>query len=159
MSKLNFHNKLYEDGHKVLTENIVDASAVQGEEASVTVVTNPTSGAVTFQFVVPQGEQGETGPTGPTGADGAVGPTGEQGLVGPTGETGPTGAEGAVGPTGPTGSEGAQGPTGPQGKGFSIVKTYVSIAAMEADAANVDEGEFVLITSTVEKAQQPWHLY
>lgn len=39
---------------------------------------------------------------------------------------------------------------GETGKGFSIFKTYPSIADMEADFANVDEGELVLIASNVE---------
>lgn len=41
--------------------------------------------------------------------------------------------------------QGAQGEQGPQGAPFAIYKTYVSIAAMNADAANVPDGAFVLI--------------
>ena len=99
------------------------------------------------------------GPTGPTGA---TGPQGIQGPVGPTGATGSRGATGAVGPTGPqgpqgtAGSAGAKGPTGPvgptgakgaTGDGFSIYKSYSSIASMNADAANVPTGKFVIITT------------
>ena len=99
------------------------------------------------------------GPTGPTGA---TGPQGIQGPVGPTGATGSRGATGAVGPTGPqgpqgtAGSTGAKGPTGPvgptgakgaTGDGFSIYKSYSSIASMNADAANVPTGKFVIITT------------
>lgn len=40
------------------------------------------------------------------------------------------------------------GPQGETGKAFSIYKTYPTIEAMNADAANVPEGSFVLITST-----------
>ena len=40
------------------------------------------------------------------------------------------------------------GPQGPTGEGFAIYKTYASITDMEADAANVEEGKFVMITST-----------
>lgn len=49
------------------------------------------------------------------------------------------------------GEKGDKGPKGDTGEGFSIYKTYASIAAMNADAANVPEGKFVIITSTVEE--------
>ena len=48
------------------------------------------------------------------------------------------------------GARGPIGPTGPQGEGFSIFKTYTSIAAMNADATRVPTGKFVLITSDPE---------
>lgn len=41
--------------------------------------------------------------------------------------------------------QGAQGDKGDTGAPFAIYKTYVSIAAMNADAANVPDGAFVLI--------------
>ena len=93
------------------------------------------------------GPIGPTGPVGPTGATGDIGPTGEVGPMGPTGmegSMGPTGYEGAVGPTGPVGPTGAKGATG---DGFSIYKSYSSIASMNADAANVPTGKFVIITT------------
>lgn len=40
------------------------------------------------------------------------------------------------------------GPQGPAGEGFAIYKTYASVTDMEADAANVEEGKFVMISST-----------
>lgn len=43
-----------------------------------------------------------------------------------------------------------RGVKGDTGEGFSIFKTYASVALMNADAANVAEGKFVLIASTVE---------
>lgn len=116
----------------------------------------------------PKGDKGDTGDTGATGATGPQGPQGEQGVQGiqgpqgaqgiqgeqgPTGATGPKGDTGATGPqgeTGPAGPTGPQGPKGDTGDPFAIYKTYASIAAMEADAANVPEGKFVLITSTTE---------
>ena len=49
--------------------------------------------------------------------------------------------------SGATGATGAQGPQGPQGEPFQIKKTYVTVAAMNADKANVTEGTFVIITS------------
>ena len=110
----------------------------------------------------PQGIQGPVGPTGATGsrgANGAVGPTGPQGgtgAQGPKGPTGPVGPTGPQGPKGTAGSAGAKGPTGPvgptgakgaTGDGFSIYKSYSSIASMNADAANVPTGKFVIITT------------
>lgn len=54
------------------------------------------------------------------------------------------------GDTGETGATGAKGDKGDAGKDFSIYKTYPSISAMESDASNVPDGEFVLIASDVE---------
>lgn len=51
------------------------------------------------------------------------------------------------GAKGETGAQGIQGPKGDDGEGFAIEKTYASISAMNADAANIDEGKFVLIAS------------
>lgn len=107
----------------------------------------------------PQGIQGPVGPTGATGGAGAkgatgplgpTGPTGGVGPKGPTGDTGPvgpTGATGGVGPKGPTGATGPTGAKGATGDGFSIYKSYASISAMNADAANVPTGKFVIITT------------
>lgn len=57
------------------------------------------------------------------------------------------------GPKGDKGDTGAQGPQGVQGeKGdpFAVEKTYATIAAMNADKANVSQGKFVMIVSNVE---------
>ena len=43
-----------------------------------------------------------------------------------------------------------KGQKGDTGEGFSIFKTYASVAAMNADAVNVAQGKFVLIASDVE---------
>ena len=51
---------------------------------------------------------------------------------------------------GDKGDIGEKGEKGDAGKDFSIYKTYTSISAMESDASNVPEGEFVLIASNVE---------
>ena len=48
------------------------------------------------------------------------------------------------------GQKGDTGAKGDPGEGFSIFKTYASVAAMNADAANVAQGKFVLIASDVE---------
>lgn len=69
------------------------------------------------------------------------GQKGDTGAIGPQGETGPKGATGDVGP---------KGEKGDTGEGFSIFKTYASIAAMNADKANVQQGKFVLIASNTE---------
>lgn len=109
-----------------------------------------------------KGDTGETGPQGPVGETGAQGPAGPQGEIGPQGDKGDKGDKGDTGDTGPQGPkgdqgiqglqgiQGIQGEQGPAGKDFSIAKTYSSIVAMEADAANVEEGSFVLIASDTE---------
>lgn len=48
---------------------------------------------------------------------------------------------------GPQGVQGIPGPQGIQGEPFEFYKVYASAAAMEADAANVPEGKFVLINT------------
>jgi hypothetical protein len=93
------------------------------------------------------GAKGATGPVGPTGPQGGVGTAGPKGPVGPVGPTGPQGPQGGIGKTGPVGPTGATGPKGATGDGFSIYKSYASIAAMNADAANVPTGKFVLIST------------
>ena len=104
----------------------------------------------------PQGTAGSAGAKGPTGPVGPTGPQGPQGVQGGTGKTGPVGPTGPQGPQGTAGSAGAKGPTGPvgptgakgaTGDGFSIYKSYSSIASMNADAANVPTGKFVIITT------------
>lgn len=60
------------------------------------------------------------------------------------------GQKGDTGAIGPKGDTGPQGETGNTGEGFSIFKTYASVAAMNADKANVQQGKFVLIASNTE---------
>ena len=109
----------------------------------------------TSTFTVTNGAKGDKGDKGDTGATGAQGPQGIQGIQGETGPKGDTGSTGPQGPQGiqgiqgETGATGPQGPQGPTGEAFSIYATYASIAAMNADAANVPTGKFVLISSTV----------
>ena len=66
------------------------------------------------------------------------------------GEQGPQGPQGIQGPQGEPGATGPQGPKGDNGEPFAIYEEYASIAAMEADAANVPKGKFVIIASNVE---------
>ena len=70
--------------------------------------------------------------------------------AGPMGPQGPQGIPGPQGPKGDQGEQGVQGEQGPQGEAFSIYSTYASIADMQADAANVPVGSFVIIASNVE---------
>ena len=72
---------------------------------------------------------------------------GDTGAIGPKGDTGP---QGETGPKGATGDVGPKGEKGNTGEGFSIFKTYASVAAMNADKANVQQGKFVLIASNTE---------
>ena len=67
-------------------------------------------------------------------------------------ELGPNikGIPGTTGPQGKPGPQGIQGPKGEKGDPFSIYKTYTSISAMNADAANVPDGMFVLIENGVD---------
>lgn len=94
------------------------ASATQGDTASANVTY--ANGKFTFSFVLPRGAQGLQGTKGDKGDKGDKGEQGERGL---------------------------QGPTGPKGDSFSISKTYVSIAAMNAGFASdgVPNGGFVMI--------------
>lgn len=138
-----------------------NAYSVDPEQPAAVMNTGTSSNAV-FDFYIPKGDrgpQGDTGPAGPQGPQGPEGPEGPQGPQGPQGaqglkgDTGPQGVQGpqgAQGPQGIQGPQGVQGEQGPTGKDFSIYKTYSSIAEMQADAANVPEGDFVLIASTPE---------
>lgn len=75
------------------------------------------------------------------------GQKGDTGAIGPKGDTGP---QGETGPKGATGDVGPKGEKGDTGEGFSIFKTYASVAAMNADKANVQQGKFVLIASNTD---------
>ena len=126
-------------------DGISPTAAVQqlsnGVEITITDVNGTTSA------IVKNGEKGAQGIQGPQGIQGVQGPQGDRGLKGEKGDRGAKGEQGIQGETGPQGPQGIQGPAG---ESFSIYKTYSSIAAMEADAANVPEGKFVIIASTIE---------
>ena len=51
---------------------------------------------------------------------------------------------------GAKGEQGIQGLKGDKGDGFEIVQTYASIAAMNTDKDNIEEGKFVMIASSTE---------
>ena len=80
----------------------------------------------------------------------ARGPKGETGAQGPKGDPGQQGIQGIQGPKGNPGDRGPAGPAGPAGKGFSITKTYPSVAEMKANfATDLQEGDFAMIASEV----------
>lgn len=87
-----------------------------------------------------KGDQGEVGPQGPVGEQGETGLTGIQGPKGDTGEQGPQGEQGIQGKQGIQGIPGIQGETG---KGFSITKTFESVAAL--DGTGLSQGDFVIV--------------
>jgi len=64
-----------------------------------------------------------------------------------SGAQGPQGIQGIQGDTGSSGIQGIQGATGITGLGFSISKTYVSVAALMADTnpTGIISGQFALI--------------
>jgi len=106
-----------------------------------------------------QGFQGDTGYTGSFGAQGFQGDTGYTGSYGAQGYTGSYGSQGFQGDTGYTGSFGVQGFQGFQGDtglGFTIAKTYASVASLTADTAptGIVAGQFAIInTSDVENSE------
>lgn len=87
---------------------------------------------------------------GDKGDTGEQGIQGEKGEKGDKGDQGEQGVQGIQGEKGEQGEQGIQGIQGVPGKDFSIYKTYPSIAEMEADKDNVEEGNFVMIASNVE---------
>ena len=122
----------------------------------------------TAQIEVPDGIQGIPGPkgdkgdTGPKGAKGDAGGTsvskieqtttgtndGEMNIITVTLSNGQTTTFSVK-----NGEQGIQGPQGEKGDPFKIVKTYPTIADMDADFDSdaVKEGQFVMISSTIEE--------
>ena len=128
-----------------------------GSQATVT--NSGTENAAVLNFAIPQGAQGAAGTDGTNGANGADGADGvgiETITAAGTDENGgniyrinlSNGQNYTfTAPKGAQGAQGATGATGANGKDFRIYKTYASVAAMNADAANVPDGEFVSIAS------------
>jgi hypothetical protein len=84
------------------------------------------------------------GGTASSGAAGATGPAGD------TGYTGSRGIQGTTGTTGYTGSSGTNGYTGSQGDtglGFTVAKSYASVAALTADTSptGIVTGQFAIV--------------
>ena len=129
-----------------------------GSQATVT--NSGTENAAVLNFAIPQGAQGAAGKDGTNGTNGADGADGvgiESVTAAGTDENGgniyrinlSNGQNYTfTAPKGAQGAQGATGATGAPGKDFRIYKTYASIAAMNADAANVPDGEFVMIASS-----------
>lgn len=97
----------------------------------------------------PKGDKGDTGAQGLQGVQGTQGPQGTQGIPGVPGTQGPKGDQGEPGIQGPQGVAGAQGPQGAAGQGFTIKKTYASVAALVADTAptGIGHGEFAIVNT------------
>ena len=114
--------------------------------------------------VIASGAQGPQGAPGTAVAQGWQGATGIQGIQGATG-TGATGVsgiqgiQGIQGATGSSGIQGIQGATGVKGDtglGFSISKTYISVAALMADTTptGIVSGQFAIIdTGSIEDSE------
>ena len=128
-----------------------------GSQATVT--NSGTENAAVLNFAIPQGAQGAAGKDGTNGTNGADGADGvgiETITAAGTDENGgniyrinlSNGQNYTfTAPKGAQGAQGATGATGAPGKDFRIYKTYASVAAMNADASNVPDGEFVSIAS------------
>lgn len=130
----------------------------------------------------PQGEKGDSGEPGPKGDPGEKGDQGDIGPKGDKGDQGEKGNDGVSiskveqTTTGTNngdaniitvtlsngnsytfsvknGEQGIQGPQGEKGDPFKIVKTYPTIADMDADFDSdaVKEGQFVMISSNIEE--------
>ena len=150
---------------EVPLEWVVISTTQPAAESPAIIWVNPEDTTFT-EYIKVDGEwRGVPGFTGPIGPQGEQGPKGDKGDKGEQGIQGPKGDKGEDGTItfeeltpeqkallkGDKGDQGERGPKGDKGEGFSIYKTYASIAAMNADAANVPEGKFVIITSTVEE--------
>lgn len=113
-----------------------------GQDATVTKTVDPSSGAVTLTFGIPQGPQGETGPAGPQGEPGEQGPAG------------PTGPQGETGPQGPRGNTGPQGPQGEPGSGLDILGQYSSLSELEHAVPSPEIGDNYYVG-----ASEPYDVY
>lgn len=161
------------------TEIIAEAiqSITTNSDGSLTFTLPDGRELTTGSLTGPQGEQGIQGETGVGIEDavlnsdytltltftdgstyttpsirGAQGIQGERGLQGEQGIQGIQGVQGERGLTGERGEQGPKGDKGDTGEAFHIVKTYASVSAMNADysGTDVDVGEYVMITSSVE---------
>ena len=123
-----------------------------GSQATVT--NSGDENSAVLNFGIPQGATGQTGANGTDGQDGVgiqnIAADGQDENGGNIYRITLTNGQSYtfVAPKGATGNTGATGATGATGKDFRIYKTYASVAAMNADAGNVPDGEFVMIAST-----------
>lgn len=123
-----------------------------GSQATVT--NSGDENAAVLNFGIPIGNTGQPGADGTDGQDGVgiqnIAADGQDENGGNIYRITLTNGQSYtfVAPKGATGNTGATGATGAPGKDFRIYKTYASVAAMNADASNVPDGEFVMIAST-----------
>ena len=123
-----------------------------GSQATVT--NSGDENAAVLNFGIPVGNTGQPGKDGTDGQDGVgiqnIAADGQDENGGNIYRITLTNGQSYtfVAPKGATGNTGATGATGAPGKDFRIYKTYASVAAMNADASNVPDGEFVMIAST-----------
>jgi len=96
------------------------------------------------------GDQGVQGITGDQGTQGITGQQGTQGITGDQGVQGITGDQGTQGITGQQGTQGITGSRGDTGLGFTIAKTYSSVAALTADTTptGIITGQFAIINTS-----------
>jgi Major tropism determinant N-terminal domain/Collagen triple helix repeat (20 copies) len=96
------------------------------------------------------GDQGTQGITGNQGTQGTQGVTGNQGTQGVIGNQGTQGTQGTQGITGNQGTQGITGSRGDTGLGFTIAKTYSSVAALTADTnpTGIITGQFAIINTS-----------
>ena len=93
-AQLNAENAAFQD------MSVTASSLSAGSEPTVEKTVNPSTGAVTLSFGIPQGAAGAQGPQGPKGDTGNTGAQGPQGIQGPQGATGAQGPQGPKGDTG-----------------------------------------------------------
>ena len=165
------------DGVRINGQNVVTSANVAAEvsatigalnnltttaKTNIVAAINEVKSLVTSGGVGYAGSQGYTGSAGAAGAAGAagsqgytgsastagsIGYTGSTGYTGSQGYTGSAGVDGIIGTNGYAGSIGYTGSKGDTGLGFTIAKTYASVAALTADTApaSISAGQFALI--------------
>ena len=93
------------------------------------------------------GYSGQDGIQGESGFSGISGFSGDSGISGYSGDSGISGYSGQDGASGFSGLSGFSGYSGETGLGFTIAKTYASVASLEADTTptGIIAGQFAII--------------
>ena len=141
-----------EQGVKGDTATVTIGNVATGEAGSEVIVKNVgTENDAILDITIPQGIQGIQGIQGEA-ATISVGTitTGEAGSAAVVENVG-TANDAIFNFVIPQGIQGIQGPKGEKGDPFAVFKTYLSVSEMEADAANVPDGKFVMIAGDVEE--------
>ena len=124
------------------TATVAVGNVSQGAEKTLPIITNTgTANDAVFDFTIPKGDTGKRS----TIAVGTV-TTGSPDSAVVITNIG-TDTDAIFDISIPKGTKGDKGDTG---EDFHITKTYPSIAEMEADIDNIEEGDFVIIASNVE---------